>query len=125
MPLDHYVTLGRSGLRVSPLCLGAMTFGKEWGFGCEPAEAKRIIELSLSDRQLLRYLEYVKVIDEESSRFTKAPDSFKSSPLGNDVKDGIDQPENAEPRTHRRARCAHLGLQESVRSRRVSVASHR
>jgi len=21
MPLDHYVTLGRSGLRVSPLCL--------------------------------------------------------------------------------------------------------
>jgi aryl-alcohol dehydrogenase-like predicted oxidoreductase len=24
MPLDHYVTLGRSGLRVSPLCLGAM-----------------------------------------------------------------------------------------------------
>ena len=27
MPLDHYVTLGRSGLRVSPFCLGAMTFG--------------------------------------------------------------------------------------------------
>lgn len=44
MPLNHYVTLGRSGLRVSPLCLGAMTFGKEWGFGCEPAEAKRIVD---------------------------------------------------------------------------------
>ena len=29
MPLDQYVTLGRSGLRVSPLCLGAMTFGRE------------------------------------------------------------------------------------------------
>ena len=28
MPLDHYVTLGHSGLRVSPLCLGAMTFGE-------------------------------------------------------------------------------------------------
>jgi hypothetical protein len=27
MPLDHYVTLGRSGLRVSPLCLGAMILG--------------------------------------------------------------------------------------------------
>ena len=26
MALDHYVTLGRSGLRVSPFCLGAMTF---------------------------------------------------------------------------------------------------
>ena len=30
MQLDHYVTLGRSGLRVSPLCLGAMMFG-DWG----------------------------------------------------------------------------------------------
>ena len=33
MPLDHYVTLGRSGLRVSPLCLGAMTFGEDFGWG--------------------------------------------------------------------------------------------
>jgi len=30
--LDHYVTLGRSGLAVSPLCLGAMTFGEDWGW---------------------------------------------------------------------------------------------
>ena len=29
MPLDHFVTLGRSGLQVSPLCLDAMTFGEE------------------------------------------------------------------------------------------------
>lgn len=28
--LDSYVLLGNSGLRVSPLCLGAMTFGEEW-----------------------------------------------------------------------------------------------
>ena len=47
MALDHYVTLGRSGLRVSPLCLGAMTFGKEWGWGSEPAEARRIIDAFL------------------------------------------------------------------------------
>lgn len=33
MPLNHYVTLGPSGLRVSPFCLGAMTFGEEWGWG--------------------------------------------------------------------------------------------
>ena len=33
MSLDHYVTLGHSGLRVSPLCLGAMTFGEDWGWG--------------------------------------------------------------------------------------------
>jgi aryl-alcohol dehydrogenase-like predicted oxidoreductase len=48
MPLDQYVTLGRSGLRVSPLCLGAMTFGKEWGWGSEPEEAKRIIDAFLA-----------------------------------------------------------------------------
>ena len=29
MALDHYVTLGRSGLRVSPFALGAMTFGDD------------------------------------------------------------------------------------------------
>jgi aryl-alcohol dehydrogenase-like predicted oxidoreductase len=44
MSLAHYVTIGHSGLRVSPFCLGAMTFGKEWGWGSEPAEAKRILD---------------------------------------------------------------------------------
>jgi len=43
MPLDHYVTLGRSGLRVSPLCLGAMTFGEEWGWGASVADSKALI----------------------------------------------------------------------------------
>ncbi len=33
-----YHLLGRSGLRVSPLALGTMTFGTEWGWG-SPAEA--------------------------------------------------------------------------------------
>lgn len=33
MPLDHFKTLGRSGLRVSPLCLGTMTFGDDAGWG--------------------------------------------------------------------------------------------
>jgi aryl-alcohol dehydrogenase-like predicted oxidoreductase len=44
MPLDHYVTLGRSGLRVSPLCLGAMTFGEDLGFGSPPAVATAILD---------------------------------------------------------------------------------
>jgi aryl-alcohol dehydrogenase-like predicted oxidoreductase len=43
MPLNHYVTLGKSGLRVSPLCLGAMTFGEEWGWGSSVPESERII----------------------------------------------------------------------------------
>src|SRR3977135_374924 len=45
MPLDHYVTLGRSGLRVSPLCLGAMTFGEDLGWGSSVEESQRIIDL--------------------------------------------------------------------------------
>ncbi len=44
MPLDHYVTLGRSGLRVSPFCLGAMTFGEDLGWGSSVDESQRIID---------------------------------------------------------------------------------
>src|SRR3984893_15309436 len=46
MPLDQYVTLGRSGLRVSPLCLGAMTFGEDLGWGTSVEESQQIIDLS-------------------------------------------------------------------------------
>ena len=45
--LDHYVTLGRSGLRVSPLCLGTMTFGEEWGWGSTVDDSKAIIDAYL------------------------------------------------------------------------------
>lgn len=45
MRMNEYLTLGRSGLRVSPLCLGAMTFGEEWGWGADPATSKRIIDV--------------------------------------------------------------------------------
>lgn len=44
MSLDHYVTLGRSGLRVSPLCLGAMTFGEDLGWGSSVEESQQIID---------------------------------------------------------------------------------
>ena len=44
MSLDHYVTLGRSGLRVSPLCLGAMTFGEEHGWGSSVKESEQILD---------------------------------------------------------------------------------
>jgi aryl-alcohol dehydrogenase (NADP+) len=44
MPLDHYLTLGRSGLRVSPFALGAMTFGEDpGGAGCSVEESERIL----------------------------------------------------------------------------------
>jgi aryl-alcohol dehydrogenase-like predicted oxidoreductase len=44
MSLDHYITLGRSGLRVSPFCLGAMTFGEDLGWGSSVEESQRIID---------------------------------------------------------------------------------
>ena len=44
MPLDHYITLGRSGLRVSPFCLGAMTFGEDFGWGSSVADSEAILD---------------------------------------------------------------------------------
>jgi tetratricopeptide (TPR) repeat protein len=50
---------------------------------------KPIVQNALSDRQLLRNLEYVKVLDDEGARFKAKPPTFQSSPLGNDVKDSL------------------------------------
>lgn len=45
--MRQYVTLGRSGLRVSPLCLGAMTFGTEFHFGADVETSRRVIDAYL------------------------------------------------------------------------------
>lgn len=42
LALDNYRLLGRSGLRVSPVALGTMTFGSDWGWGADEGEAARI-----------------------------------------------------------------------------------
>jgi len=41
--LTEYSLLGRSGLRVSPLCLGTMTFGTEWGWGSDEKTSKALL----------------------------------------------------------------------------------
>jgi aryl-alcohol dehydrogenase (NADP+) len=44
MPLDNYLTLGRSGLRVSPFALGAMTFGEDPGAaGSSVEESEKVL----------------------------------------------------------------------------------
>lgn len=48
MSLDQYVTLGRSGLRVSPFCLGTMTFGEEWGWGSSAEDSAKILDTYLA-----------------------------------------------------------------------------
>ncbi|MGB5983532.1 MAG: aldo/keto reductase [Nonlabens sp.] len=47
MGLDKYYTLGNTGLRVSRLALGTMTFGKEWGWGNTKEEAQKIFNYYL------------------------------------------------------------------------------
>jgi aryl-alcohol dehydrogenase-like predicted oxidoreductase len=44
MPLDSFITLGRSGLRVSPFCLGTMTFGEDHGWGASPADSHAMLD---------------------------------------------------------------------------------
>jgi aryl-alcohol dehydrogenase-like predicted oxidoreductase len=40
----RYKLLGNSGLRVSELCLGTMTFGEDWGWGSARDESRKIFE---------------------------------------------------------------------------------
>jgi aryl-alcohol dehydrogenase-like predicted oxidoreductase len=40
----RYKLLGRSGLRVSELCLGTMTFGEDWGWGASREESRRVFD---------------------------------------------------------------------------------
>lgn len=40
----RYKLLGKTGLRVSELSLGTMTFGEEWGWGASHAESKAIFD---------------------------------------------------------------------------------
>jgi aryl-alcohol dehydrogenase-like predicted oxidoreductase len=40
----RYQLLGRSGLRVSEICLGTMTFGEDWGWGSPKEECRAIYD---------------------------------------------------------------------------------
>ncbi len=43
----RYKLLGKSGLRVSELCLGTMTFGEEWGWGSSKEESRKVYDAFL------------------------------------------------------------------------------
>ncbi|MEM9191680.1 MAG: aldo/keto reductase [Myxococcota bacterium] len=40
----RYRMLGRSGLRVSELCLGTMSFGDQWGFGADEQTSHQVLD---------------------------------------------------------------------------------
>jgi len=48
-----------------------------------------IVENALSDRQLLRNIDYVKLLEEEDKRFKKSPPGFQSSSIGQQVGDAL------------------------------------
>ncbi|MEO0854044.1 MAG: aldo/keto reductase, partial [Cyanobacteria bacterium J06648_11] len=43
----NYYTLGRTGLKVSRLALGTMTFGDDWGWGADAANARQLFDTYL------------------------------------------------------------------------------
>ena len=43
----RYKLLGKSGLRVSELCLGTMTFGEDWGWGSSAEESRKVYDAFL------------------------------------------------------------------------------
>ena len=43
----RYKLLGKSGLRVSELCLGTMTFGEDWGWGSSKDESRKVYDAFL------------------------------------------------------------------------------
>ena len=63
MSLTSYLTLGRSGLRVSPFCLGGMTFGEDLGWGSSVADSEAIIA---------RYLDEGRNFIDTANAYTKA-----------------------------------------------------
>jgi tetratricopeptide (TPR) repeat protein len=54
-----------------------------------PAKVAPIVKTSMSDRQLLRNLQYVHLLDEEANRYGKSPASFQGSKVGDLVKDSV------------------------------------
>jgi aryl-alcohol dehydrogenase-like predicted oxidoreductase len=41
----RYRLLGKTGVRISEVALGTMTFGEDWGWGASPAVSARMLDL--------------------------------------------------------------------------------
>jgi hypothetical protein len=52
-------------------------------------DVRPLVESALSDRQLLRNIEYVDLLEEEIGRFKKSPSDFQSSGLGQQIQDSL------------------------------------
>ena len=45
----QYKLFGKSGLRVSELALGTMTFGEEWGWGSNKSDSKKVFDVFVKE----------------------------------------------------------------------------
>ena len=120
MALDHYVTLGRSGLRVSPLCLGAMTFGEDLGWGSSVEESQQILD---------RFIAVGGNFIDTANFYTKGHsvrqihalvgERRQGRPLG--VHGGVSQRDDIH--AHRRARDHREGARQHGRAGRASLGA--
>lgn len=76
MSLDSYIFLGRSGLRVSPFCLGIMTFGEDCGWGSRPADSEAI---------MTEYVERGGNFINTANIYTNGHSDWSSTPKGSGV----------------------------------------
>ena len=101
----RYRLLGHSGLRVSELCLGTMTFGEDWGWGSSKDESRAILDAFLRGRrQLHRHREPVHQRDQrdppgrvprgDRQRAVLATKYTNAWPGGNDPNAGGNQRKN-------------------------------
>ena len=54
------------------------------------ADVAQIVKHALGDREVLRSLEYVRLLDEERARLARMPADFRDAPIGADVSDELD-----------------------------------
>ena len=134
----RYRLLGKSGLRVSELCLGTMTFGEDWGWGSSKDESRRVLDAFLeaggnfidtanvytngtSETLLGEFLEGRprpgRPGDQVHQRHARHRPQRRRQPAQEHDAVGRGQPEAAQDRLHRPLLAPHLGP-DHARSRR-------
>lgn len=54
-----------------------------------PYRLRRLAEMTLTDRDLSRHLQYIQMLDDEHRKIERMPPSFRDSALGEELKEGI------------------------------------
>ena len=126
----RYRLLGNSGLRVSELCLGTMTFGEDWGWGSSADESRKVYDAFLeaggnfidtaniytngtSETLLGEFMQGPpgarRAGDQVHQRHARHRPQRRRQPAQEHDAGGRGQPEAAQDRLHRPLLAAHLG----------------